>query len=111
MPFADNTFDGLWSIWVLEHIPNAERALLEMRRILKPGGYLFLMPPFEVSRYAAQGYEVRSYPELDWKGKLIKATIPLFRSKVFHYLQYHQVRALRSLGARLGAPRACTSSG
>src|SRR5580704_18278516 len=32
MPFPDNTFDGMWTIWVLEHIPNPEKALMEMRR-------------------------------------------------------------------------------
>src|SRR6516225_6812677 len=42
MPFSDNTFDGLWTFRVLEHIPNPERALLEMRRVVKPGGYILL---------------------------------------------------------------------
>jgi SAM-dependent methyltransferase len=105
MPFPDNTFDGMWSIWVLEHIPNPEKALLEMRRTLKPGGYLLLYPAVEVSRYASQGYEVRPYRSFDWKGKLIKATIPVAHSRAFHYLQYHQVRLLRSLEVNLlGGP-------
>jgi SAM-dependent methyltransferase len=103
MPFPDNTFDALWSIWVLEHIPNPEKALLEMRRVLKPGGYMFLMPAFNVGPYAAQGYAVRPYRDFDWRGRLIKATVPVFRSNAFHYLQYHQVLALRSLTARLGS--------
>lgn len=101
MPFPDNTFDGIWSVWVLEHIPNPEKALLEMRRVVKPGGYLFLYPAFDVSTYAAQGYGVRPYGDFDWKGKLMKATIPLSTSRVWHYLQFHQVRALRFLGARV----------
>ena len=62
MPFPDKTFDGVWSIWVLEHIPNPEKALLEIRRVLKAGGYLLLYPAFDVSRYAAQGYGVRPVP-------------------------------------------------
>jgi SAM-dependent methyltransferase len=101
MPFPDNTFDGLWSVWVLEHIPNPEKALLEMRRVVKPGGYIFLYPAFDVSRYAAQGYSVRPYSDFDWKGKLIKATVPLSKSEMWHYLQFHQVAALRFLGAHL----------
>jgi len=101
MPFPDNSFDGLWTIWVLEHIPNPEKALLEMRRVVKPGGYILMYPAIDVSRYAAQGYAVRPYGSFDWKGKLIKTTIPVTESRVFHYLQYHQVRLLRWLGVNL----------
>ena len=105
MPFPDSTFDGMWSIWVLEHVPNPEKALLEMRRTLKSGGYLLLFPATDASRYAAQGYQVRPYKDFDWKGKIIKATIPVAHSASFHYLQYHQVRLLRSLAVRgLGGP-------
>ena len=44
MPFADNTFHAAWSIFVLEHIPNPEAALVEIRRVVKPGGLLFRAP-------------------------------------------------------------------
>ncbi|CAN5788076.1 hypothetical protein BH18ACI5_BH18ACI5_17000 [soil metagenome] len=33
MPSEDSTFDGGWSIWVLEHVPNPEAALAEIRRV------------------------------------------------------------------------------
>ncbi|MBZ5632418.1 MAG: class I SAM-dependent methyltransferase [Acidobacteriia bacterium] len=105
MPFPDSTFDALWSIWVLEHIPNPEKALQEMRRVVKPGGYLFLYPALDVSRYAAQGYHARPYKDLDWKGRLLKASIPIADGKPFHLLYFHQTRVLRSLGTRLtGGP-------
>ncbi len=97
MPFPDGTFDGLWSIWVLEHIPNPELALQEMRRVTKPGGYLFLYPALDVSRFTADGLHVRAYGDLDWWGKLRKAMIPIAESKAFHFLYAHQVRILRSL--------------
>ncbi len=103
MPFLNSSFDAVWSVWVLEHIPNPEKALLEMRRVVRDGGYLLLVPAWEVDRYAAQGYAVRPYKDFEWKGKLWKASIPIARSNVFHFLQYHQVRLLRSLGARLGS--------
>jgi SAM-dependent methyltransferase len=105
MPFPDATFDALWSIWVLEHIPNPERALNEMRRVLKPGGVMFLMPAFDVMRYQAQGYGVRNYSDFNWIGKLIKASVPVAQSKFVHYLHYHQVRLIRSTGVRMtGGP-------
>jgi len=103
MPFKDNTFDALWSIWVLEHVPNPEKALLEMRRVVKPRGYIFLQPTFDVDRYAGQGYRVRAYADFGLWGKIKKATIPIADSKAFYNLQARQVRLLRSLGSRLGA--------
>jgi SAM-dependent methyltransferase len=102
IPVRDNSFDALWSIWVLEHIPNPEKALLEMRRVVKSGSYIFLLPAFEVDRYASQGYSMRPYSDFNWEGKLAKATIPIAESRVYHYLQAYQIRLLRSLGARLG---------
>jgi SAM-dependent methyltransferase len=102
MPFPAATFDALWSIWVLEHIPNPERALNEMRRVLKPGGVMFLMPAFDVTRYQGQGYAVRRYSDFNWIGKLIKASIPVAKSKFVHYLHDHQIRLMRSIGVRFG---------
>ncbi len=42
LPFADKSFDGIWSIGLLHHLPkNAARmAILEMCRVCKPGGYV-----------------------------------------------------------------------
>lgn len=105
MPFPDNAFDALWSIWVLEHVPNPERALMEIRRIVKPNGYLLLVPALEVDRYAANGYKVRPYSDFNLWGKLIKSTIPITDSQAWHLLQYHQLRLLRFLRERFrGGP-------
>jgi len=105
MPFPDNTFDAIWSFRVLEHIPNPERALLEMRRVLKPRGYILLHVANEVDRYAAQGYRVRPYGDFDIWGKIKKATIPIADSRFFINLYERPVRLLRSLGSRVsGGP-------
>lgn len=42
MPFADNTFDAVFSIGVLQHTANPLQGLREMCRVLKPGGLLGL---------------------------------------------------------------------
>lgn len=40
LPFADGSFDVTCSFKVLAHIPDIERALSEMARVTKPGGYV-----------------------------------------------------------------------
>lgn len=42
MPFADDTFDFIWSMESGEHMPDKEKFLQECYRVLKPGG-VFLM--------------------------------------------------------------------
>lgn len=42
MPFADHTFDFIWSMESGEHMPDKEKFLQECYRVLKPGG-TFLM--------------------------------------------------------------------
>jgi SAM-dependent methyltransferase len=40
LPFADNSYDSALSTWTLCTIPDVATALLEVRRVLKPGGTL-----------------------------------------------------------------------
>ena len=38
LPFADNTFDGVWACGVVHHTGDTGKAIREIRRVLKPGG-------------------------------------------------------------------------
>lgn len=46
LPFADASFDAVLSCEVIEHLLDVPRSLAEMRRILQPGGKLFLSTPY-----------------------------------------------------------------
>lgn len=102
MPFADNSFDGVWSIWVFEHIPNPEGAFEEARRVTRDKGVLYLLPAWNCAPWLADGYEVRPYSDFGLTGKLIKASIPLRTSTLFNFVTYMPIRVVRSLIAGLG---------
>jgi SAM-dependent methyltransferase len=45
LPFADGEFDGAIAVHAIEHVPDPQRALAEMARVLKPGAAAVLVTP------------------------------------------------------------------
>jgi ubiquinone/menaquinone biosynthesis C-methylase UbiE len=45
LPFADDTFDVVWSSGSIEYWPNPVEALSELRRVAKPGGQVLVVGP------------------------------------------------------------------
>jgi SAM-dependent methyltransferase len=45
LPFPDDNFDGVLSVQSIEHVPDPERAIAEVRRVLRPGGTAVLVTP------------------------------------------------------------------
>ena len=43
LPFESNTFDCVCSMGVLHHVPDTQKAIDEIHRVLKPGGRLIVM--------------------------------------------------------------------
>ena len=102
MPFPDDSFDGVWSIWVFEHVPNPEQAFREARRVTRDKGVMFLLPAWNCSSWAAEGYEARPYADFDLAGKLIKASIPVRSAPAFRITSLLPIRGVRALAARFG---------
>ncbi len=101
-PFDDASFDAIWSWAVFEHIPDIEQALHELTRVLKPGGLIYFAPAWQCRPWAAEGYPVRPYSDFDWKGKLIKASIPLRDSVLWRSLWLFPKRVWRHLRFLVG---------
>jgi SAM-dependent methyltransferase len=97
LPFDDGTFDAIWSYAVLEHVPDPETALSEMRRVLRGDGLLLLAPAWQCRPWAADGYPVRPYADFGWKGKLIKLSIPVRDSVWYRSLRIFPLRLLHLL--------------
>jgi len=91
IPRADDVFDGVLCIAVLEHVENPVQAMAEMFRVTKPGGFLvcsvpFLQPehkiPTDFQRYTRDGLETL----VESAGYVIDETIPLYT--VWHTLHW-----------------------
>jgi SAM-dependent methyltransferase len=75
LPFADASYDFIFASHVLEHVPDDRKAIQEIRRILKPGGWAILPVPVIVEKtveYPAanpkEAYHMRA-PGLDYHEK------------------------------------------
>lgn len=50
MPFKDGEFEAVLASHILEHVPNMQLALQEIRRVLRDDGWLLLfIPPYETA--------------------------------------------------------------
>ena len=50
LPFEDNSYDTILCNHVLEHIPDDSKAMKELFRVLKPGGYGIFQIPQDLNR-------------------------------------------------------------
>jgi SAM-dependent methyltransferase len=56
LPLDDNSVDAFICIAILEHVEEPQKAVREMYRVLKPGGYCFIYIPFLYYYHPMQGY-------------------------------------------------------
>ena len=102
LPFPDDSFDGVWSIWVFEHVNNPEQAFREARRVTRDNGVIFLLPAWNCVSWAAEGYEARPYADFDLAGKLIKASLIVRADPAFRIASLLPIRGIRTLTAQFG---------
>ena len=51
IPFPDNHFDSIFSSEVFEHVFNLEEIVIELHRVLKPGGKILVTCPFAIAEH------------------------------------------------------------
>jgi len=45
LPFENAAFDLVLALWLLEHLPRPQQTLIEIARVLRPGGYFLFLTP------------------------------------------------------------------
>jgi SAM-dependent methyltransferase len=81
LPFADDTFDCVIASEILEHVPQDDRAISELVRVLKPGGSLAITVPrwlpericwaLSDEYHANEGGHIRIYRADELRGKVL----------------------------------------
>jgi SAM-dependent methyltransferase len=82
LPFRDQSIGFVFSWAAIEHVPNPERVLAEIERVLKPGGVALLAPAWHCRPWAAEGLEFLPYAKLRPMQRLRKRLIP-FRNAIW----------------------------
>lgn len=60
LPFADGTFDTVVAAWMLYHVPDLDRGLAEIARVLRPGGALVAVT--NSARHVEELRQLIAYP-------------------------------------------------
>ncbi|WP_298902303.1 class I SAM-dependent methyltransferase [uncultured Psychroserpens sp.] len=68
LPFEDNSYDVILCNHVLEHIPDDTKAMQELYRVMKPGGYGIFQIPQDLSR--ANTFEDNSITDKKERAKI-----------------------------------------
>lgn len=71
LPFADDWFDCVTVAFGLRNMTHKDRALAEMRRVLKPGGRLLVLEFSKVWKPLEPAYDLYSFKLLPWLGKKV----------------------------------------
>jgi SAM-dependent methyltransferase len=104
LPLAGDSAGFIFSWAALEHVPNPERVLAEVARVLRPGGVAVLAPAWHCRPWAAEGLEFRPYRELTLAQCIRKALIPLRNALWWRALFEMPRRLVREVRAGSGRP-------
>ena len=100
VPYPDETFDLVTALDVVEHIDDDIGALREMRRVLKPGGHLFVAVPAFMFLWGDQdeiSQHKRRYRRTQLDAAIRAAGLTVERSSYFNSLLFPPIAAIRVL--------------
>ncbi|WP_454762834.1 bifunctional demethylmenaquinone methyltransferase/2-methoxy-6-polyprenyl-1,4-benzoquinol methylase UbiE [Cupriavidus campinensis] len=79
IPFPDNYFDLVTVAFGLRNMTHKDRALAEMRRVVKPGGKVMVLEFSKVWKPLEKAYDIYSFKVLPWLGERVAGDAPSYR--------------------------------
>ena len=87
IPFDNETFDSILTSEVLEHVPDVDKALKELKRVLKPDGKILITVPFTWQEHELP-YDFRRFTTIGLKKHLEDNGFKILtEEKTGHYIE------------------------
>ena len=105
LPFPDNHFDIVTVAFGLRNMTHKDRALAEMRRVLRPGGRLLVLEFSKVWKPLEKAYDVYSFKLLPWLGQKIAGDAESYRYLAESIRMHPDQAALKAMMEQAGLER------
>lgn len=102
LPFPNDYFDCVTVAFGLRNMTHKDRALAEMRRVLKPGGRLLVLEFSQVWKPLAPVYDFYSFKILPWLGKKVADDADSYRYLAESIRMHPDQETLKSMMEQAG---------
>jgi len=102
LPFADAYFDCLSVGFGLRNMTHKDAALVEMARVLRPGGRLLVLEFSQVWKPLQKPYDLYSFHVLPWLGERVAGDAGAYRYLAESIRMHPDQRALAAMMERAG---------
>jgi demethylmenaquinone methyltransferase/2-methoxy-6-polyprenyl-1,4-benzoquinol methylase len=102
LPFGEGSFDVVTVAFGLRNMTHKERALAEMRRVLRPGGRLLVLEFSRVAKPLEKAYDWYSFKVLPWLGRRVARDEASYRYLAESIRMHPDQEALRRLMEQSG---------
>jgi len=105
LPFPDNHFNLVTVAFGLRNMTHKDKALAEMRRVLKPGGRLLVLEFSKVYKPLAPAYDLYSFKILPWLGDKVAGDADSYRYLAESIRMHPDQDSLKSMMESVGFDR------
>ena len=105
LPFPDNHFDIVTVAFGLRNMTHKDKALEEMRRVLRPGGRLLVLEFSKVWKPLEKVYDAYSFKLLPWLGQKIAGDAESYRYLAESIRMHPDQEALKAMMEQAGLER------